>query len=79
VALKIFSYLDVKSLCRAAQVCSSWKKLADADSLWQLIVKSRWAHSEREQIKNWKNSYQAKLVLLPLLLLPLLPFLLLLL
>ncbi|KAI8994491.1 quinon protein alcohol dehydrogenase-like superfamily [Pilobolus umbonatus] len=34
VSLMIFSYLDAQSLCHAAQVSLSWKKLADDDLLW---------------------------------------------
>jgi F-box/WD-40 domain protein MET30 len=34
VALSVFSYLDAKSLCHAAQVSQTWKNLADDDSLW---------------------------------------------
>ncbi|GAN03683.1 E3 ubiquitin ligase complex SCF subunit sconB [Mucor ambiguus] len=34
VVLSIFSYLDATSLCHAAQVSQTWKKLADDDSLW---------------------------------------------
>ncbi|KAG0346642.1 hypothetical protein BG004_001184 [Podila humilis] len=34
VAFRILSYLDATSLCHAAQVCKSWKKLADDDVVW---------------------------------------------
>ncbi|KAI9276721.1 quinon protein alcohol dehydrogenase-like superfamily [Phascolomyces articulosus] len=34
VALRIFSFLDAKSLCHAAQVSQSWRSLADDDQLW---------------------------------------------
>lgn len=34
VSLRIFSYLDAKSLCHAAQVSRTWKALADDDALW---------------------------------------------
>lgn len=34
LSLRIFSYLDAKSLCHAAQVSQSWKSLADDDALW---------------------------------------------
>lgn len=34
VALSVFSHLDAKSLCHAAQVSKTWRKLADDDSLW---------------------------------------------
>lgn len=34
ISLKIFSYLDAKSLCHAAQVSQAWRDLADDDALW---------------------------------------------
>ncbi|KAI8336638.1 hypothetical protein BC941DRAFT_461508 [Chlamydoabsidia padenii] len=34
VSLQIFSYMDAKSLCYAAQVSRSWRSLADDDALW---------------------------------------------
>ncbi|CAO3631477.1 unnamed protein product [Cunninghamella echinulata] len=34
VSLQIFSYMDAKSLCHAAQVSQTWKSLADDDALW---------------------------------------------
>lgn len=34
IAFKIFYYLDAKALCRAAQVCKNWKRLADDDLIW---------------------------------------------
>lgn len=34
ISLAIFTHLDATSLCHAAQVSSTWKKLADDDSLW---------------------------------------------
>ncbi|KAI0747708.1 WD40 repeat-like protein [Daedaleopsis nitida] len=37
VSLKILGYLDATSLCRAAQVSSRWKSLADDDILWRGI------------------------------------------
>ncbi|KAF8633740.1 hypothetical protein AX17_004396 [Amanita inopinata Kibby_2008] len=37
VSLKILSYLDATSLCRAAQVARRWKALADDDILWRGI------------------------------------------
>jgi len=61
LALKIFSYLDTRSLCRACRVCKSWKALGENDRLWQDLVKLRWKINEKEQIKNWKKSYQSKM------------------
>ncbi|KAF9935923.1 hypothetical protein BGZ67_002868 [Mortierella alpina] len=34
IALRILSHLDATSLCHAAQVCKSWKRLADDDVVW---------------------------------------------
>ncbi|KDQ59495.1 hypothetical protein JAAARDRAFT_33064 [Jaapia argillacea MUCL 33604] len=37
VALKVLTYLDATSLCRAAQVSKQWQGLADDDILWRGI------------------------------------------
>ncbi|KAK5821913.1 putative E3 ubiquitin ligase complex SCF subunit sconB [Linnemannia elongata] len=34
ISLRILSYLDATSLCHAAQVCKSWRRLADDDVVW---------------------------------------------
>ncbi|KAG0239044.1 WD40-repeat-containing domain protein [Mortierella sp. GBAus27b] len=34
IAFHILSYLDATSLCHAAQVCKSWKRLADDNVVW---------------------------------------------
>ncbi|KAI9313979.1 quinon protein alcohol dehydrogenase-like superfamily [Dichotomocladium elegans] len=34
ISLRIFSFLDAKSLCHAAQVSQAWRSLADDDALW---------------------------------------------
>ncbi|KAI8074535.1 quinon protein alcohol dehydrogenase-like superfamily [Gongronella butleri] len=34
ISLKIFSYMDAKTLCHAAQVSQAWRSLADDDALW---------------------------------------------
>ncbi|KAK3838837.1 MAG: quinon protein alcohol dehydrogenase-like superfamily [Linnemannia gamsii] len=34
IAFRILSYLDATSLCHAAQVCKSWRRLADDDVVW---------------------------------------------
>ncbi|CAO3683639.1 unnamed protein product [Rhizopus stolonifer] len=34
ITLQIFSYLDAKTLCHAAEVSHTWKFIADEDSLW---------------------------------------------
>ncbi|KAJ4488237.1 F-box/WD repeat-containing protein pof1 [Lentinula aciculospora] len=37
LSLRVLSYLDATSLCRAAQVTKKWKSLADDDILWRGI------------------------------------------
>ncbi len=37
VSLKVLTYLDATSLCRAAQVTKHWRSLADDDVLWRGI------------------------------------------
>ena len=37
VSLRVLTYLDATSLCRAAQVSKKWKSLADDDILWRGI------------------------------------------
>ncbi|KAK3845914.1 MAG: WD40-repeat-containing domain protein [Linnemannia gamsii] len=34
ISLRILSHLDATSLCHAAQVCKSWRRLADDDVVW---------------------------------------------
>ncbi|KAF9580793.1 hypothetical protein BGW38_002412 [Lunasporangiospora selenospora] len=34
ISFRILSYLDATSLCHAAQVCKSWRRLADDNVLW---------------------------------------------
>ncbi|EEB05195.1 F-box/WD repeat protein Pof1 [Schizosaccharomyces japonicus yFS275] len=34
ISFKILSYLDARSLCKAAQVCRRWRELADDDCVW---------------------------------------------
>jgi hypothetical protein len=60
VALKIFSYLDVKSLCIVCRVCTSWKYLAEADAIWKEFVYSRWQIHPNHSIKNYKKAFQSK-------------------
>ncbi len=62
VALKVFSYLDVKSLCRVCLVCKGWKFLAEAESLWKDHVYVKWSVPPNQLIKNWKKTFQSKLV-----------------
>ena len=37
VSLRVLTYLDATSLCRAAQVSKGWRRLADDDVLWRGI------------------------------------------
>ena len=37
VSLRVLTYLDATSLCRAAQVSKKWRRLADDDILWRGI------------------------------------------
>ena len=37
IVYKILSYLDATSLCRASQVSSKWRRMADDDVVWQRI------------------------------------------
>ena len=50
IALKILSYLDGPSLCRSAQVCRPWYRLASDEHLWKLRVDADcyWWISTRE-------------------------------
>lgn len=48
IALSIFSYLDATSLCHAAQVSHTWKKLADDDSLWHKMCEQ---HIDKKCLK----------------------------
>ena len=34
LAEKVLSYLDVNSLCAAAQCCQKWRDLANRDTIW---------------------------------------------
>lgn len=38
ILLEIFSYLSVVTLCRAAQVCRLWRRLAQSARLWRLVA-----------------------------------------
>jgi len=44
IAFKILSYLDATSLCRAAQVCKSWKQLAEYNQIWLRMCKQHIGH-----------------------------------
>ncbi|XP_060599687.1 F-box/WD repeat-containing protein 5-like [Ruditapes philippinarum] len=40
--LDIFSYLDIKTLGRSAQVCTTWRRVAYDEFLWHNIIKRVW-------------------------------------
>jgi F-box/leucine-rich repeat protein 5 len=46
ITIKIFSFLGPKDLCRSAQVCKDWSKLAVDSSLWHHIHPRRWAKGD---------------------------------
>lgn len=48
VSLQILSFLDAKSLCRAASVCKRWKQLADSDNIWYRLCEQ---HIDRKCTK----------------------------
>jgi F-box/WD-40 domain protein MET30 len=37
ISFKILRHLDAKSLCRAAQVSTTWRRLADDDAVWKRL------------------------------------------
>ncbi|KAL3852519.1 hypothetical protein ACJMK2_016147 [Sinanodonta woodiana] len=43
VLLNIFSYLNPQDLCRSAQVCRNWNKLAFHGSFWKQIFPVQWS------------------------------------
>lgn len=48
LALKMLSYLDAKSLCRAARVSRAWKRLADDDVIWHIMCEQ---HIDKKCVK----------------------------
>lgn len=48
LSLKILSYLDAKSLCRAARVSRAWKRLADDDVIWHIMCEQ---HIDKKCVK----------------------------
>lgn len=44
VTIKIFSFLNPRDLCRAAQVCVSWSNLAKDGQLWKKLHPVRWIY-----------------------------------
>lgn len=64
VMLIIFSFLEVKDLCRnAISVCRPWKKMIDNDNLWRLLYDKEFFHSNlyskvKAKEETWKQTYQ---------------------
>lgn len=48
LGIKILSLLDAVSLCRAAQVCRSWRQMADQDILWHRMCEQ---HIDKKCLK----------------------------
>ena len=67
VGVQIFSYLEVKDLCRCAQVSKSWKHLAEDQLLWHKIacargyVKITSTSSQTKEEELWKDFVQEKI------------------
>ncbi|XP_065828528.1 F-box/WD repeat-containing protein 7-like [Oscarella lobularis] len=60
LAERIFSWLDVQSLCRASQCSRSWRDRADADHLWRRHCRRRgWLRfgSISSSVTRWKDVY----------------------
>lgn len=53
----IFSYLEPKDLCRAAQVCRSWNVAQKTDGLWQNLCRSI-LDLQMPFRGSWKEQYQ---------------------
>ncbi|KAI6652085.1 F-box only protein 16 isoform X2 [Oopsacas minuta] len=65
LSIRILSYLEPKSLCRAAQVCWYWNYLASDNSLWQFKCWSiGWQadiHLPMSVLGFWKHFYAQKI------------------
>ncbi|KAL0092499.1 quinon protein alcohol dehydrogenase-like superfamily [Phycomyces blakesleeanus] len=52
ISIKIFTYLDAQSLCKAAQVNKRWREIADDDILWHRMCEQ---HIDRKCTKcGWR-------------------------
>lgn len=61
VAVRIFSYLQPAALCAAAQVCRSWKRLADDNVFWRdLGVHTMSWQDLFEYDFDWKRRFQCR-------------------
>lgn len=61
ILLAIFSFLDVKSLCIASQVCRQWNDLSNSNMLWKPHVKQlckrRNISAHLGRAEDWKSRY----------------------
>lgn len=60
--INIFSFLNAQDLRRVSQTCRLWNLLAQDNTLWEHLVRKKWAIDPRDTIVNWRKAYQAKLV-----------------
>ena len=62
LSLKIFAYLDVRSLCRASRASRAWRDLAFDPSLWKSLCIHRWKALENIAVpptNSWRVYYSS--------------------
>ncbi|XP_054442923.1 F-box only protein 48 [Pteronotus mesoamericanus] len=65
ITLRIFSWLDIQSLCRASMTCRSWNyKIRTNDSLWKPHCLAVRAVCKKEIDDDLKNGYSWRDILL---------------
>ncbi|XP_004435658.1 PREDICTED: F-box only protein 48 [Ceratotherium simum simum] len=65
VTFKIFSQLDIRSLCRASMACRSWNyTIRNSDSLWKPHCLTVRAVCQREIDDDQKRGYSWRVILL---------------
>ncbi|CAH6999763.1 Fbxo48 [Phodopus roborovskii] len=65
VTCKIFSQLDIQSLCRASETCWSWHRtIRNNDALWKPYCLTARAVCQREIDNDIKSGYTWKVILL---------------
>ncbi|OAF66091.1 F-box only protein 16 [Intoshia linei] len=65
LSLKIFEYLDPRSLCRASQVCGYWNFLCNSDELWlPKCERLNWKFSNEKQMhmQSYKDLYISNII-----------------
>jgi len=59
IRIFILSFLDIVSLCRAAQVSTEWRRLTNDPALWANIYLRKWGHLDEKldnnQRMDWKE------------------------